>query len=215
MTSTSTTTLIMGSGIQFLDFSLYIPKDPIKPAHALFLSEGGMPLWLTYDQDKKQYIDPVNHNNRLDKGKMVNSPLIKESLEILKEQWLPLPFFGKTGDSGQPFYFGPLNWARVFFAQLPDTENDRHQYHVVLVFDTKTWPEQKNLEEQDSPEFPYLRPYYEDVENGRQFALAHQIQDVKNFLSLDWVDGWLRAAVAGQEKTRLHLKRPCRTNCII
>jgi len=128
--------------------------------------------------------------------------LVKESLQILKEQWLPLPFFGKIGDSGQPFYFGPLNWARVFLAQLSDAENGHDAYHVVLAFDTKTWPEQTNPEEQDLPEFPYLRPYYEDVENGRKFALAHKIQDVENFLAQDWIDGWLRAAVAGQVKNK-------------
>jgi len=67
MAFTSTTTLIMGSGIQFLDFPLNLPKDVINPAHAVFLAEDGTPRWLAYHQDKQQYIDPSNPDNRPEK----------------------------------------------------------------------------------------------------------------------------------------------------
>lgn len=73
-------------------------------------------------------IYPVSFDKELPLGKQRKLA----PLEIFKNQWIPVPYFAKSGRR-----FEPLNWARMIMVPVK-TEKGKLIYDIVLAFDTRT-----------------------------------------------------------------------------
>jgi len=181
-------TLVMGSGVQFVDFVLQLnlrrqmPGEFVRPAPDAPLAR------LKYDERSNSFYHPA------EPGKAVGadySVALDTSLSLLEGLWLPLPFFRFT----PPRHFdggGPLNWVRARLVALPEADVDGNTHRLTLAFDTRV------LESREGT--AYLAPSEADIRAGAAFALAHQSDEMGWFLDLGWVDGWLREVFCEQAK---------------
>lgn len=183
-------TLIMGSGIQFLDFALTLEVRK-RPAGQFFRPRSDSPLVrLLADprSSEERYYHPA------EPGKSISPEFeepLERSLRLLKDVWLPLPFF--RVNPPRRFDDGPSNWARVRIVELPaGSDADGHTHRVTLAFDTKVF--------EGRADTAYLAPTQDDVRSGSSFALAVQADEMGWFLDLGWIDGWLREVF--QEQAR-------------
>jgi len=178
-------TLVMGSGVQFVDFALKLDLRRQMPGE--FARPGSdVPLArLEYDERNNCFYHPAQP------GKAVAaeySVALETSLSLLENLWLPLPFFRLSPP--RRFDNGPLNWVRARLLALPQTDVDGNTHRVTLAFDTRV------LESREGT--AYLAPGNADIRAGSVFALAHQSDEMGWFLDLAWVDGWLREVFAEQ-----------------
>jgi len=180
-------TLVMGSGVQFVDFVLRLDLRREMPGE--FLRPGpGMPVArLKYDERSNSFYHPS------EPGKTVGtdySVALESSLALFEGLWLPLPFF--RASPGRHFETGPTNWARARLTALPEADLDGNTHRITLAFDTRVVPGREDS--------VYLAPGEADIRAGAAFALAHQIDEMGWFLDLAWVDGWLREVFCEQAR---------------
>jgi len=180
-------TLVMGSGVQFVDFLLQLdlrremPGEFVRPGSDVPLAR------LKYDERSNHFYHPS------EPGKAVAtdySVALETSLSLLQGLWLPLPFFRVSPP--RRFDGGPLNWARARLAALPEADVDGNTHLLTLAFDTRV------LGRRDGT--AYLAPSEADIRAGVVFALAHQSDEMGWFLDLTWIDGWLREVFSEQAK---------------
>lgn len=187
-------TLIRDSNIQFLDFGFTLPQ---RKEYGEFTRKGenGPLLRLIYDERNDHFVFPSPGNS----APVVTEPEFscspEESLKLLNDIWLPLPFF--RFNPPRAFSKGPYNWARAMFHQLPEPDEDGHTHRVVVAFDTRIEPLRENS--------VYLAPNEDDVRSGIGFALAYMGHEAEDFLDLPWVDSWLRELFSEQAISVLKL----------
>jgi len=183
--------LIMGSGVQFLDF--VVRWDLRREAAGEFICpSSNMPLVrLLYDQRADIHYHPAQP------GQAVNPHFDvapERSVRLLEDLWLPLPFF--RFNPPRRFDGGPSNWARVRIVSLPEgADLEGHTHRITLAFDTGIFEHRADT--------AYLAPTDEDVRAGVTFALAHQADEMGWFLGLDWIDSWLRELFIEQSIARM------------
>lgn len=171
--------LIMASGVQFLDFGLQL--DPKKELPGEFVKQegNGSLIRLQYEDRLEGYIEPNKP------GKIVNSALsvpIDQSLSLLNDLWLPVPFLKKT--SSQEFDEGPINWVRARITQVQPGETPENSTHrVIIVIDTTVFPDREDTD--------YLAPTLANVKAGATFAFAWQSFQMNWFAESLWVSKWL------------------------
>jgi len=180
-------TLVMGSGVQFMDFVLRLDLRREMPGE--FVRPGpDMPLArLKYDERSNSFYHPAQP------GKAVStdySVALESSLALLDGLWLPIPFF--RASPARRFDAGPVNWARARLSALAQADLDGNTHHVTLAFDTRILA--------DREDSIYLAPSEADIRAGAAFALAHQADEMGWFLDLSWVDGWLREVFSEQAR---------------
>lgn len=187
-------TLVVRSGIQFVDFGLTLdPRKLGEGAFALAESRTSL-LRLDYDEASGNHVDP-------DTRKRVQSTLeavpVADSLKLLDDTWLPVPFLRLY--SGSRFDAGPTNWARARLVALGEGEDeDGHTHRVVFAFDT-------NIDETHLAGSAYLAPVEDEVRHGTaKYALAWHGRDPNGFVELPWVSAWL--AKLFEENARLRLR---------
>jgi len=186
--------LIMGSGVQFLDF--VVRWDLRRERTGEFVSPGrNMPLVrLLYDTRNDIYYHPSNPGIAVTSGFDVSPD---RSVSLLEGLWLPVPFF--RFNPPRRFDDGPLNWARMRIIALPEgTDMEGHTHRITLAFDTGIFEHRSDT--------AYLAPTDEDVRTGATFALAHQADEMGWFLGLSWVNGWLREVFSEQSAQRLRMQ---------
>jgi hypothetical protein len=182
-------TLIMGSGVQFLDFVVELDLRHEIPGE---FSKDTPLARLLYDERNNILYHPAAPGK---KAPSAYSEPVDRSVELFKDIWLPLPFFRFS--SGH-FDDGPSNWARARIIELREGEDpDGNTHRITFVFDTKVFDSRKDT--------AYLAPTSDDVSRGASFALAHQTDQMGCFLDLGWVDGWLREVFSEQAKDKLRM----------
>ncbi|TKI03458.1 virulence factor SrfB [Martelella alba] len=177
-----TLALIQDSGIQFLDFGLAPASDPDRPARFVRQSVNGPLLYLDYDDATGKHVltGPPGAQPEIVKPEFGYS--LAQSLALLDDIWLPLPFF--RCNPPRTFLRGPDNWARVRIKQLNQPDQYGHTHRICLAFDTKTLPEGEGNDR--------LAPDENDGKSGVGFSLAYLNHELGEFLDETWVDGWLR-----------------------
>ncbi|MBN2751703.1 MAG: virulence factor SrfB [Rhodospirillaceae bacterium] len=176
-------TLIMRSGVQFMDFGLTLDPRREEPGQFARRADGSAGLIrLEYDVEGDRYLHPNTHavTRAVDD---LETPLA-ESLDVFADVWLPVPFLRRHANA---FVQGPRNWARVRIVPLAaseDTEND-DSHRVVLAFDTA-------VVETEVMGAAYLAPSKADVDGGAKFALSWIGEDMGWFLDQPWIEGWLK-----------------------
>lgn len=188
-------TLIMSSGIQFLDFALKL--DLRREAAGEFAPQrSNLSLArLHHDERSDQFYHPAEPGVAV--APKLSVP-VDQSMALLNNVWLPLPFFRMTPP--RRFADGPSNWARVRIVPLAEGEDpDGNTHRVTMAFDTKVFVSRNDT--------AYLAPTTDDVKAGTSFALAHKANEMGWFLELNWIDGWLQEIYAEHAQSRLRMQR--------
>ncbi|MBP2312696.1 virulence factor SrfB [Azospirillum soli] len=185
------TSLIMKSGIQFLDVGLVLKTAGSMPAG--FVRDGGGLGLIRLDYDREQGDYHLPGDSRARKNPQIET-LLKDTLALFDRQWLPIPVLRRRPDGG--FHEGPTNWARARLVQLAEGEDPKHTHRLTIAFDTTVMDEDGTL---------YLRPTGEDVRSGHLFQFTDDARVAAGFASLPWVDAWLREQFeAAAKRRRMH-----------
>ncbi|MFV3074870.1 virulence factor SrfB [Niveispirillum fermenti] len=199
----SVVTLMPNSGIQFLDFGMTaafasgirmsfhaetVPgeKDPDgRPREVLHRVE--------YDEEKQPLIrDPRTGRMLAVDEETVFTVRGEQALAQLAGQWYPAPVL-RLRDTGE-FADGPFNWARLHITRLAEPDRDGNAWRITLALDTLL---------ADRPgDGRYVMPEPRDAEGITLFGLATGMEDVNQFLRLDWVRGWLHEGFLAAESAR-------------
>ncbi|WP_337261994.1 MULTISPECIES: virulence factor SrfB [unclassified Serratia (in: enterobacteria)] len=185
-------TLIGNSGIQFLDFAITAQLDAERPGKFVRQTANGPLLRLNYNAANGKYWLPQAADQPPEMVRPEFSFPLEQSLRLLNQTWLPLPFF--RFNPPDTFLPGPDNWARVQIRLLEQPDNQGHTLRITLAFDTKVYP----AGDVHAP----LVPSQQDIATGLSFALAHRSQDLGDFLDAIWVDGWLREVFIQQARAQ-------------
>lgn len=181
-----TITLIPDSGIQFWPVSF--STDHVKKIRKWFWEErngeyeDGTPRYLlhllTEDTETGVIRDPYTHN--IPPEEEIYELGLKQVLEVLENQWVPLPFFAHDSSTtlAEPtLRRGPANWVR---GKLIHGTDDHLTF--ILAFDTA-------LESEDS--VFYNAPTLEDSQRQDHFLFTAQPRTMNWFLNEGWVGDWL------------------------
>ena len=176
--------LIMNSGVQFLDFGLKIDwkdKEWRTKSMGNFASGGeNHPIRrLVEHRSGEGYCDSSDLSRMV---KVEHEISVEQSFKLLDGVWLPIPVL-RTVASTEGFDDGPYNWARARIVKLTEPDVEGNTYRVTLAFDTKIFPNRADV--------AYLAPTEEDVRFGAVFGLAYQSHQMSWFLDYKWVNEWL------------------------
>lgn len=169
-------TLIMDSGVQFLDFAATFAVKGQSGAFVKLTEAGPVGRLLENERDGRYYLPPDTSKSLKPTLELDN----EASLKLLNGRWLPAPFFRCT--PGRQFEQGPLNWARVRVVQV-DAKEGEPSHRITFAFDTKVLADAQNT--------AYLSPTSDDVKAGSAFSLAYQADEIGWFLDQKWVNDWL------------------------
>lgn len=187
-------TLIMRSGIQFMDFGLALDTRSEPSGEFALQSSLRSLVRLEYDERTDRYSHPSNP------GVSVRSKLsvsVEESFRLLEGCWLPLPYLR----AGMPRQFanGPTTWARARIIALPAGSDAREFTHrLTLAFDT-------NIIDERADDTAYLAPTLSDVREGAAFRLAWRGQEMGWFIEVPWIGAWLKEVYQDHGGNRLGL----------
>lgn len=195
-------TLVMNSGIQFLDFGLKIDwknKDWRNKISGSFITSAnsGPLIRLFEDPDNGQYYLPDDHSSPVKPTQEIS---VEQSLKLYDGIWLPIPIL----KSVPPYRFeqGPHNWSRIRIIEIPEGEDrDGNTHRVTIAFDTKIFPNSKDI--------AYLAPTDHDVNTGSIFSLASRSDHINWYLELKWISSWLQDLFQelAPEATRLKMHK--------
>jgi len=171
--------LIMASGVQFLDLGLQIEARKEEPGQFATQEGNGSLIRLKYDTRLDDYVQADIP------GKVVKSAVsmsVDESLKLLDKLWLPIPIFKKSSSSA--FSEGPVNWARARIVELESGESPENSSHrVTVAIDTSVYPDRDGTD--------YLAPTLSNVNAGASYALAWESHQMHWFTESIWVNKWL------------------------
>ncbi|MCG8312000.1 MAG: virulence factor SrfB [Pseudomonadales bacterium] len=187
-------TLIQGSSIQFVDFAVKLDlKRESIGEFAPQISNLSVAR-LEYDERKDIFFHPSQPGESIKPS--VSAP-IDQSLKLLADVWLPVPFFRLTPP--RRFAEGPTNWARARIRELEEGEDNEGNTHwITIAFDTQVFDVLKNTS--------YLAPSKDDVSAGHVFSLAHRANEMGWFLELPWINSWLQEVFTEQAEARLGMQ---------
>ena len=175
--------LVMNSGVQFIDFALTInwkDKEWREKGNGNFVSSAvnGPLRRLIADKNGEGFCDPSRPGILVRTEQEIS---VEQSFKLFDGVWLPIPVLRTVPPDR--FDEGPYNWARVRIVELVDgADPDGHTHRVTFAFDTKIFP--------NSQDTAYLAPTNEDVRSGVLFGLAHQSDQMSWFLDFNWVNNW-------------------------
>ena len=182
-----TITLVKETGIQFVDLGLKLDVDEHEEGYFYKVTDRSVTRLAKGQQRGMFYFDKTAEPNIAD---IVNTQPsykipIEESLSLLSEQWLPVPFLRFT----PPYTYdqGPSNWARIYITKVDGSQGDANNYRVILAFDTRLMTHVHNVK--------YLAPSHEDVQAGVEFKLSICAEQTRWFFAQDWVNNWLDAVL--------------------
>ena len=186
--------LIMRSGIQFLDFGLKLDLKREAAGEFVRQSSGGSVARLQLDPRTERLIYPgrpeVSVKSRL-------SLPVDDSFKLLNACWLPLPYL-RVGRNHQ-FASGPTTWARGRVVALGEDEDLSGATHrLTIAFDTSVFD--------DAKDSAYLAPTKADVQSGAAFNLAFQAHEMGWFLEEPWIGSWLQEVFTDGAPSRLRLQ---------
>ncbi len=185
--------LVPFSGIQFLDFGLDI--DALKTTKSFWDQYSGpdevILRCLDDHEGEKVYWDEGGRIGYPELSEVYSYSKIK-ALEPFLNKWVPVPFLsiGSGSRASQPaFADGPINWARVYVAELPERDGSErsNSHRIVLAFDTTL------VERPDGD--PYVAPAPGDT---GEFAFS---PEDRGLVSEAWMDDWLRSLYVDKEQS--------------
>ncbi|RYU59905.1 virulence factor SrfB [Methylolobus aquaticus] len=186
-------TLIMRSGVQFLDFGLSVDLRKEPPGEFALQSSQQSLARLEWDERRERFVHPA------DPGAVVKprfSASVDDSLKLLDGCWVPLPFL--CAGAQRRFDDGPTTWARGRIVRLAAGDDLRgHTHRLTLAFDTNV------LDRGDDT--AYLAPTPADVQTGASFQLAYRAHECPWFPEQPWVDEWLREVYRDEAARRLRI----------
>jgi Uncharacterized protein conserved in bacteria, putative virulence factor len=187
-------TLIMRSGIQFMDFGLTVDLRKIGTGEFVRQTGAGTLIRLQYDEAKGQSFHVDGDRNRVFLRPEIEVP-VEDSIKLLQDLWVPVPMLRHHGGE---FVEGPVNWARARIAALRPGEDLKGRTHrVVIAFDTNVTEEVQGAR--------YLAPTMTDVSSGAKFQLAWRSHEHKRFPEQDWISEWLEELYRENAGPRLRL----------
>ncbi len=184
-------TLIMGTGIQFLDFGMDIPLRKELPGEFVPSETNRSLIRLEHDERSDRYIHPATPGVAVQSKYSVP---IDESVKLLDGVWVPIPVL--RTQTGGTLSDGPLTWARARLVTV-DQDQDKNTHRVTLAFDTGVF--------EDNNDTQYLAPTHADVQAGATYAFAHRATNMGWFAELPWIDGWIRELFTDGADARLRL----------
>jgi len=186
-------TLIMNTGVQFLDFGLTLELRKALPGEFIVQQSKRSLARLLYDERRDRHYHPAKPGTAV---KSALSVPLDASARLLNEIWLPIPVLRLQPP--RAFAEGPVTWARARLAALaPGEDHDDHSHRLTVALDTSVF------EQTDSAK--YLAPTYTDVQTGASFAFAHRADEIGWFTELPWLAGWLQEVFEDNAATRLQL----------
>ncbi|MBK8906869.1 MAG: virulence factor SrfB [Rhodospirillales bacterium] len=188
-------TLIMRSGVQFMDFGLTLDlrKEP-SGEFAIQASRGSLAR-LEYDERGDRYVHPGNPTVSVTPKESI---AVDETFKLLEGCWLPLPVL-RAGPQRQ-FAEGPTTWARGRIVRVAEGEDlQRHTHRLTIAFDTGIFESIEDL--------AYLAPTRADVQTGASFLLAHRAHEMGWFTEVPWVKEWIKEVYQDQAALRLGMAR--------
>ena len=173
-------TLIMNTGVQFLDFGLKLALRKELPGEFVLQETNRSLARLEYDERSDQHYHPQRP------GMPVKASLsvpLDESSRLLDGVWLPVPLL--RVNPPRQFAQGPETWARARLVALGEEDSgpDGETHRLTLAIDTSVL--------EDAEDIRYLAPTATDVRSGVSFAFAHRADDIGWFPELPWVAGWI------------------------
>jgi hypothetical protein len=186
-------TLVMGTGVQFLDFGMEIPLRKELPGEFVPRETNRSLARLEHDERNDRYFHPANPGVPVQSKYSVP---IDESVKLLEGVWIPVPVL--RTQPGGAFAEGPLTWARARLVTVdPGQDPDKNTHRVTLAFDTCVFD--------DANDTQYLAPTRADVQAGATYAFAHRATEMGWFAELPWIDGWIRELFTDGADSRLRL----------
>lgn len=186
-------TLIMRSGVQFLDVGLTLDLRKEPPGEFALQASRGSLARLEYDARTDRHVHPANPSQPVTPKLTV---AVDESFRLLNECWLPLPYL-RAGQQRR-FADGPTTWARGRVVALPPgADLHGHTHRLTIAFDTTVF--------EDAGDTAYLAPTKSDVQTGATFRLAPRAHDIGWFIEVPWITEWIREAFAELGPQRLRL----------
>lgn len=186
-------TLIMRSGVQFMDFGLTLDLRKEPPGEFVVQASLRSLARLEYDSRADRLIHPASPSVGV---KSKHSVPVEESIKLLQDCWLPLPYL-RAGRQRQ-FAQGPTTWARGRIVALaPGEDLGNHTHRLTIAFDTNIFDDVEDL--------AYLVPTRADVQAGASFQLAHRAHEMGWFTEVPWIAEWLKEVFTDQAPSRLGL----------
>ncbi len=186
-------TLIMRSGVQFMDFGLTLDLRKEPAGEFVEQSSRRSLARLEYDERGDKYVHPGNPSVSV---KPKHSIPVEESFKLLEGCWLPAPML-RSGPLRR-FAEGPTTWARLRVVRLaPGEDLHGHTHRLTLAFDTNVF---ENAEDTN-----YLAPTRADVQSGASFLLAFRAHEMGWFSEVPWIGEWLEEVFRDQAVGRLGL----------
>jgi hypothetical protein len=187
-------TLIMNTGVQFLDFGLKLELRKELPGELVVQESNQSLARLEYDERNDCHYHPARP------GVAVKSRLsvpMDESARVLDGVWMPIPLL--RVNPPRQFAVGPETWARARLValSLEEADPDRETHRLTLAVDTSVF--------ETSEETRYLAPSPADVQSGASFAFAHRANEIGWFPELPWVAGWIQESFVDNAGTALRL----------
>ena len=188
-------TLVMNSGVQFLDFGIKL--DPRREDPGEFGEQPGTKSLarLEYDARRDRYVHPGQPEAGV-KPIIPGGVPVDVSLQLLEGIWLPIPLL--RADHEERFEAGPGNWARAQLTALVEGDDrDGNTHRITLACDTRIHQPQAFA--------LYLAPTTEDVKTGAPFRLAHRAHWMGWFLEQPWVGKWVEEIFCERAAERLRM----------
>ena len=185
------TTLIMGSGVQFLDFAATFV---VKGKSGEFAKIGDAGPIARLEEDERTGKFHFSFDERKQPAHATLDLGVDQSLKLLLDTWIPIPYFRYSPPSR--FEEGPSNWARARITEVAaGADPEGHTHRITFAFDTKVLPIRSDT--------AYMGPSEDDVKAGTSFAFAHRAHEMGWFLDQKWIDEWLREIFTELGKPRL------------
>ncbi len=183
--------LIMDSGVQFLDFGLNIEPRKENPGEFATKEGNHSLIRLKYDPRLEEFVQTDKPGKPIKPGQ---SMPVDQSLKLLDKLWLPIPFFKKS--TAEEFSEGPINWARARIVELSSGESPENSSHrITIAIDTSVYPDRDGTD--------YLAPTLSNVNAGSTYALAWQSHQMHWFTESIWVNKWLEEVFLDNSKEKL------------
>ncbi len=111
----------------------------------------------------------------------------KQVIEMMRRQWLPLPYFKTTrAGASESYAAGPANWARGRLIEpAPGATGSASWFQLIVAFDTSLEPVEPD----------YLAPTLDDSQAQEVFAFVHRPDEIGWFMNQVWVGDWLMQVI--------------------
>ena len=190
-------TLVMQSGVQFMDFATKTEMRREEPGQFLDTTDAVGVIRLVADRSGDKYHLPGQAAQFF---QPTDDVPLDETVRLLAGVWLPVPFLRlkDATDGRTEAVEGPGNWVRAHFMALGEGEDPSgYTLRVTLAFDTKVYD--------DNDQRKYLAPTHSDLRNGARYSLFSESHQIAWMMEQAWLREWLGEVFLEQAQERLRM----------